>query len=446
MIHGLKLPLITHNRLNDVVLLQLFLLYHAASTPTINAHTCERFLSHKKFFQGRSKKIVDWLWQPGTTKRHKHLKNFASSFEAKSNEERDKEQQTKIDWCLCLLSEAASLYGLTYPPLEVMNFFGDDNNPECDEKNAPNWKREAKCFLLYFYSEYLQTNKKFPVEFFSDPEATEFGRQDILAAFLKENQHLEVCAFCDESRYYTQDEKSTYTSLDHYFPKSHYPHFACHPYNLIPTCPFCNSSIKGEHDPFIDTSGRRRTLSKYSLPYRNEGRGHDSYLEVSLGRGSVPFEITKIRPRKDNAGNIDPEIYQAIEILTQVHNIPGRWITATEIHKISETLYRRMRQFFCNGQNIPPNFDMSPIIVYDMLKRLLYYINEEDRQRDPFAFAMTWMLVALINDELRPFIEKKPNYSYSVLWEEIIDWFGQNPVNNTKQNMIADSLLAIPSK
>lgn len=347
MIHGAELPPITRNRLNDVVLLQLRLLYYAASTSKIDARTLEGLLSKKPYFQGRSKKIVDWLWQPGTTIRHEHLEKFASSFEAESEQERRQEQQTKAEWCLRLLGESASLSLLTDSPLELNSFFGDDNNPECTEKDAPLWKKEAKCFLLYFYDFYLQkTQETFPPFFFSDSNASTFGRQDLLAAFIKENQDLGVCVFCDQSRHYTQDKQGIHILLDHYLPKAQYPHLACHPYNLIPTCYFCNSPVKGENDPSVDVHGKRRTLSKHSLPYQSEGRGHDSYLEVGLSSSTMAFEVKAIRPRKDNAGYIDPDLCQAIDVLAQIHDIPGRWAVSTETNKISETLFRRMRQFF----------------------------------------------------------------------------------------------------
>jgi hypothetical protein len=89
----------------------------------------------------------------------------------------------------------------------------------------------------------------------SEPGASPFGRQGFLQAFTDANRDLYVCEVCDESGYYTIVEGNLRTDIDHYLPKSRYPHFACHPYYLIPICKACNQVVKGTKDP-LEAPGR----------------------------------------------------------------------------------------------------------------------------------------------------------------------------------------------
>ena len=57
---------------------------------------------------------------------------------------------------------------------------------------------------------------------------------------------LDYCPMCNESKVGNIiDEDRTYRpALDHFLPKSKYPHFSLSIYNLIPTCHTCNSTFK----------------------------------------------------------------------------------------------------------------------------------------------------------------------------------------------------------
>ena len=65
---------------------------------------------------------------------------------------------------------------------------------------------------------------------------------------------LRVCPYCNR-QYITPiitKTKRLRADLDHFWPQSKYPIFSMSLYNLIPSCKFCNSSLKHEKDPGKD--------------------------------------------------------------------------------------------------------------------------------------------------------------------------------------------------
>ncbi len=58
---------------------------------------------------------------------------------------------------------------------------------------------------------------------------------------------------------------------------------------------------------------------------------------------------------------------------------------------------------------------------------------------------MTWVLVAILEDEIQPLIDGKKNV-HSALLIEIMSWFGQDPAKNHNRAEIARSLRAVPKQ
>lgn len=59
--------------------------------------------------------------------------------------------------------------------------------------------------------------------------------------------NIKSCPFCNNGYvYYFQSGKNTIATLEHYYPKSAYPHLSLSFYNLIPSCYVCNSKFKGK--------------------------------------------------------------------------------------------------------------------------------------------------------------------------------------------------------
>lgn len=58
-----------------------------------------------------------------------------------------------------------------------------------------------------------------------------------------------------------------------------------------------------------------------------------------------------------------------------------------------------MVQLLSNGREGSRGFNLRPPSAINTLNQLLYHLHYEDQSKDPFAFATTWMLAALLNEE-----------------------------------------------
>lgn len=86
-------------------------------------------------------------------------------------------------------------------------------------------------------------------------------QNSVLTPFFTENFNFRTCFYCNKdfiTNFNAKKEVSTF-QLDHFYDKGTYPYLALSFYNLIPSCPTCNSSkVKGskntfEHDSKVGT-------------------------------------------------------------------------------------------------------------------------------------------------------------------------------------------------
>jgi 5-methylcytosine-specific restriction endonuclease McrA len=366
MIHQVHLPALTRKRLTDVVMLQLRLLYYAASTATVDEASCAQYLDQHARFRGRGTQIARWLWR--TPKRHKQLEAFARGPAAE-----------RRAWCRRLARETLVL--IRNPAGSITHHVN---------KNASSWQNAGATFLRNFYHD-LCASSGLPGYLFSGSDAPPFRRQDFLSEFQDRNQALYVCAVCDETRYHTVVDDSILTDIEHYLPKSRYPHLACHPFNLLPVCHHCNL-LKKNADPLKGNSNNPRNLEDIFLPYREPGLGSLTYLQVRLGTTYTSTRLGQLKPRTTT------DLRQKLAAFGEVYKVPKRW--RGQVNTIGETLFRRLQRFSHSGWRIPSGNTM-PQTLLAMLDQLLYYLYE-DQGKEPFAFAMTWWLAALINHEVEP--------------------------------------------
>ncbi len=443
LLHGLELPETTRECLTDLVLLQISLLEYAATTPltTINKgiDPCAQYLEHKgpRFF-GQGSKIAEWFFDPRAKTRERLLTDFAQKYQATSKDKAVQHKQKA--WLKRIRAEISDLLDSNSPLLTVGDFLENDaeaplkkSKKKLSEETELTYQEVAREFFLYFYKNYIGTDEKFPASIFTMFNKHPFGRQEILDAFLDENKGLDICAVGDQSRYYTHGQQKTNSILDHYFPKETYPHFACHPYNLIPICYACNSSVKGSKDPFLNKDKKRRSLSKKSLPYRHR-LSEQTYLDVEPGKQAELIQIKELKPRPDKVGKIDDDIQAAVELLQHIYQLPDRWGYSDQTIKIFDILFRRIRHFLDGGRIVSYGTNREDEI-YNALKQLLYYLDADDQRRDPFAFAMAWILVSLL----------KSKYTNIAAWkgltEEINSWSGTDLDLSNKRNAHVEALL-----
>lgn len=78
-------------------------------------------------------------------------------------------------------------------------------------------------------------------------------QSDVITPFFTENFNFRTCFYCNKDfiTNFDADKKVSTFQLDHFYDKDTYPYLALSFYNLIPSCPTCNSSkVKGSKNTF----------------------------------------------------------------------------------------------------------------------------------------------------------------------------------------------------
>ena len=269
-----------------------------------------------------------------------------------------------------------------------------------DSISASVWQNAGADFLRKFYALYLgRGDGYFPEYFFSESGASRFGRKDFLKAFNTTNK-INLCPACDIQRFHR---------IDHYFAKEHYPHFSCHPYNLVPTCDDCNTDYKGTTNVLlrgsvnrITNQGRRfgsgkpRLLQNIALPYReNHGFDKIAYLKFNVKRGFRNPVLVGFKPQSGE------DLLESAEVHRDVFWIPNRW--RDNIDEIKDSVYRQIKKVFQQQVDFSPNQrgDLDIFAVRDLLDSVLCSLYDEQKT-EAERFPMTWCLIEWLNHELEP--------------------------------------------
>lgn len=460
MIHHLTLPDLTLARLSDIARLQTDLLHFAASEAIFDKSVCEEYFDTGRCltqtFQGRGSSIAGWLWQPRAT-RSAYLEKFAQAcLNAQSGANGAEKKKRIVAWCRQLHTEVEELLCQNQLTIALGNHFYYPNKPprkkmsELRKKGQLHWKEYAKDFLLFFYKTGLEKNSQdtfFAAELFTAPGAQSFGRQDFLREYRQYNQGLEMCPFCDEHRLYSLSDQGMHVDIDHFLPKDFYPHLSCHPYNLVPVCHHCNSTMKNARDPLIKQN-RRCSFSRESFPYGTTKMSQHGYLKIafvdkttiSTASASILYiRSMELAPHKTlPAGITRNQVEEIIHFLRHLYKVPERWknlkregnredVEEAQATLICETLMRRIHHFL--DGDLPH---------YNRLRHLLYYLKHDDLGKEPFVFAMTWILAAWMRDEIKP---ASMHGQLSLLGEEIVSWRRQDAELIKQRNDYAEELL-----
>ena len=465
MIHNLKPHSLIINKLKDLMHIQSVLLSYATEQLTIHyeeskrventscttcskktvgnqvldgvyvcltclEYKCREYLENLDGFSGRGTEIANWLY--ASKERREPFLRFMPIY----GDDFIQEKQMRLEWVEQMQVQINAL--LNNEKHIIMHKL-------YDKENKVNWQDAGALFLIQFYDS-LHSKTSFPASFFSDAKA--FGRQDFLRAFLEKNHSLYICAICDEVGYYTVARGSIRTDIEHYFPKSIYPHLAIHPYNLIPICGRCNS-IHGDKDPFDEIKSTNRLLGDVFLSYRGIHLSKTTYMDFTLKEDSITedgeklkftfAQVEGLKLRPQYAENKDLQVL--ITLLKEMYDIPGRWQSQTDwTNKVGETLFRRLRQYLRDARNMPSDHYMLPVAL-QTLDHLLYSLYEEDMRKDPNAFAMTWLLTKLLNEYVEPF-KDQAGQPLSGFLQEIDRWFKKNDETNNEHTAVAEELKA----
>lgn len=174
--------------------------------------------------------------------------------------------------------------------------------------------------------------------------------------------NLKVCPYCNR-QYITpilsQDGKLR-ADIDHWLPKDEYPYFSMSLYNLVPSCKFCNSSLKGSKysdiNPYIDDIDN---LIQFKL--------HDELKETPI---KVDIKNKKEEKKIKNYLNI-----YKIELLYDYHKDKAKYIKDLRI-KYSE---ENIRQIYEKNKNV---FKSIEEVKNDIIGEV---VKKEDINNEPLS-------------------------------------------------------------
>jgi hypothetical protein len=148
----------------------------------------------------------------------------------------------------------------------------------------------------------------------------------------------------------------------------------------------------------------RLRLEDIILPYRGFGLGTVTRLIIA------PDDTAQSATFADLVSTVPGKSYKTqIDTFASVYEIPQRWNEQNGIDKVGEMLFRRMRHFLRGTYELA--ISNSPESIWSVLEYALYQLvyslhtqGEEgykggDFGKDPFAFAMKWLLVTILNEE-----------------------------------------------
>lgn len=209
-------------------------------------------------------------------------------------------------------------------PRLLNTFYLDSINLTDDEKNA------SKCIFNYDYD----SIKKISNISLSKIKKQIKHNQLIANFFIKNAELLKItsCYYCEMNYIfpYAKNSKSKRMfDLDHFFGKGESPITALSLYNLIPSCPICNSRIKGRKKMdnlyYLETKPAIKDYSDLIPSSQNYDFDKDVKIKIEpdsvgfisdIDKNSVIFETKSIYSREINAFDLEKR-YNSIWIKKQ---------------------------------------------------------------------------------------------------------------------------------
>lgn len=339
--------------LGEGVRVQMALLAYAATTNALSEPTCAAFVDADPLLAGRGAAAARWVWRSDLRK------NALARFAAGAT------PAEKMAWAATLRGEAEAFIAGVPAALTPL----DEEKP---------WQLAAGEFLESFYHAF-SSETGLARELLGRP--ARFTRHDFLREFASANPELYVCSICDEGRIGTRRKDRLVSDIDHFFPKSVYPHLSIHPRNLVPICHACNSFTKGSIDPLAPADGTRLAPADITLPYHAAVFSGNAFMGVDLDAWRAADAPFAIRARK-----VDGATDRQIEGWALVADVPGRWNQILD--EIGETAFRRLSQYLRADPSIPDD----PERLLAKLDEFLGTLQEENLGRDPLTYAIKWFL------------------------------------------------------
>lgn len=402
MIHQVNIAPESKRLLRDIVELQIYVLEAASivdvtpdiiyspETKVTNFGPILRdHLNTKTRFRDRAEIISNWIIRKKETLLVP-LRDYASANSADKNQ---------------FIQDIKHDVGLLYSPKrDTFNF--------AVLEGSPIWKVGAKDFFFKFYDLW---DNGFDSDLFSCSISREkFSKQQFIYEFMSCNPNLFICAICDGTAYSARTSSHIYTSIEHFFPRSIYPQFSCHPLNLIPICSICNSYIKGDTDPLV-SGDIQYNLLDFILPYQKSemALSKKSYIAVvNRDRGEDKFKHPmklELRPVREY------EVGNKITAFSNLYKVEDRW--SESLHEIEDHVFRRITQYLSVLDPVSISSDSNSLMRY--LKALMSQTDLENIGKDPYAFPMVWLLMSYI-------VQLEKDGEDASIFKTISKWVDQN--------------------
>ena len=440
MIHKVTLPEQTLRKLTEVVELQFVALGHASSAGKLDAVDLGTALNTTTAFAGRGEQIVAALKRgrkpTECSQRWQLLNNFATQTQGAEylpNPSSKTLREVKVDVVQRMRRDALAL-ACEGEPTACLEFYMPDVETgewlpkglvaisefyESQRKAGvrgkaryPDWLNATRDFLIAFYEGLDEGLQRRLLRRWDEV------RSAALLRFVRgsESQEPGVARFAMSTTSRRSARQRHFSEIEHYLPKSVYPHLSCHPYNLIPMCGPCNR-IHSDKDPLQSGSkGDRRPLESIFLPYRGKAVGAGATLSIKYS------DDDPARPELGIVQTIPhDDLKSKIQALGEVYEIPQRWAERSD--EIGDRLWRRIRQFLHDDMLSSDELDIQ--FLQHKLGRLLAYM-QEDFGKDPLAFPLLWWLAFLLSDELDPVADGTLAKDQSALVAELQSWVRTN--------------------
>lgn len=393
MIHVVRLPSETRLYLWQVVRMQMNLLCCTTRLEGDFTRGNIKTALMKSVSAKKAEILSEWLFEHSSPR--ESLKNFAGHGD-------QKEKRTLVRQ---MMSDVAHLHrGQIERTLTVQFSIPSRNKP------LPDYLEGAQKFLTYFYEEGLDSGLSGALFDKNPCNFSKYGRAQFFEAFERENPEQYVCAICDEHRHMTILRGEYFSDIEHYFPKSIYPHLACHPYNLIPICKQCNTAHL-DKDPLRAPDGHRRILGEIFLPYRSESIAQQGLLKLD-------WQKTKDSPILGIQSLIDGDdtFRTKLQAFSEIYNIPARW--QGRIDQIGEQLWRYVRHFV--HVEIEKGEEIDLIRLKAELEQLLGYLFE-DLGKSPWTYVLIWYLGNILIEEIETALLKPDEVDIIPVLETVQD-------------------------
>jgi len=226
MLHPMTLPTAAERALGRAVRVQIRLFEFAAQevlnqTDPVQRNRCGVFLDGCTELIGNGQTIAKWFWDQRAI--FTRLANFSKGDPAEKQRWAT-DAATDVDVLSALgAGQAPSAQAVELHPIETL--------PHVTKKAPATWRHHGVDYLIGWYS--LFRSRTLPEEVTG---GSQFGGQNFLEEYDRINGRNHVCPACDEESWLTRVQRKRkrrsarqiayIADVDHFFPKSFYPHFA----------------------------------------------------------------------------------------------------------------------------------------------------------------------------------------------------------------------------